>query len=455
MIRRLAILFIVLIGLAGCRNDGPAATAETSPDGHAFTLLFLPENEDVSIHVGWPTDWVYRAGLNQAAPYVGVDLILAGGAEGYPAGETAERFADLNAEASLYVATADHVIGELTAEKDNLSGAIEIANAHLRAPSLDHMWLERIRGGFAKAIAEEQAQPLKQGFSAVRWAVLGDQPLRVALSLDAPGMIEGLRPADVAAWHREVFTAKPEAIVVAGALDAKAAGAAVDALMAGLPEPDHGVVRDVDADWTPRRFLLHLPDAETTTLFFIAPLPPTREDGELEDLILTSALGAGDQSVLFKAVRTELRASYGFGAGIANYTRELRVLVLSGEVAPDLLAEVERVVRKAYAEFRTEGPGGDLAARKAPLEENFRQLPEFVIDVASAELQSTLDGYNPGRALALTEELEAVDADSLSQRLREDWPSADNFIVVAVSPDADSLPGACVITAPEQVADCP
>nr|QED22215.1 insulinase family protein [uncultured Alphaproteobacteria bacterium] len=395
-------------------------------------------------------------GINPGrAPMWGPDLILAGGAEGYPAGETGERFADLNAEASLYVAAADHVIGELTVEKANLDETIGIANAHLRAPGLDQVWFERIRDGFAKGIAEGQAQPLNQGFAAVRWAVLGNQPLRVSLSLDEPGVIERLTVADVAAWHREVITARPEAIVVAGALDAKAAGAAVDALLAGLPAAGRDMSRAAQANWSPRRILLHRPKAEATVLSFVGPLPSTREPGEIEDLILAGALGGGDQSVLFKAVRTELRASYGFGAGIANYTRELRMLVLSGEVAPDRLAEVEPVVRKAYAGFRTDGPGGDLAARKAPLEENFRQLPEFVIDVASAELQSLLDGYDPGRALALPGELEAIDVDSLSQRLREDWPSADNLIVIAVSPDADALPGACVITAPEQAADCP
>ncbi len=455
MIRRLAILLAMLTALAGCRNDGPAATAETSPAGHAYRLLFLPGNEDVSIHVAWPTDRAYRAGVNPAAPHVGVDLILAGGAEGYPAGETGERFADLDAEASLYVAVADHVIGELTAKKANLDEAIVIANAHLRAPGLDQAWFERIRGGFAKTVAESQAQPLNAGFAALRWAVLGDQPLRAALSLDEPGVIESLTAADVKAWHKEVITARPEAIVVAGALDARAAGAAVDALLAGLPATGREMARAAQADWTPRRILLHRPEADTATLSFVGPLPPTRAPGEIEDLILVGALGGGDQSVLFKAVRTELRASYGFGAGLANYTRELRVLALSGQVVPERLADVERAVRKAYAGFRAEGPGGDLAARKAPLLEAFRQLPEFVIDVANAELQGRLDGYNPGRALALPEELEAVDADSLAQRLREGWPSADDLIVIAVSPDADALPGACVITAPEQAADCP
>jgi predicted Zn-dependent peptidase len=452
MIRFLFALVVVLLPALG-RAEPPTASAETSPGGIAYTLLHLPGNKDVAVTAAWPTDWAYRAGVNQAAPIVGTHLILSGGADGYPAGEVIETFADLKAEARLYLSAQDHVIGEIVTRKENLSEAARIANAHLRAPTLDEGWFARIRDGVEQNMAAARARPSHAGFAAVRWAVFGDQPLRNSLSLDAPGVFRDLSRADVAAWHRETFTRNPEAVVVAGDIDAAAAGRAVDALLAGLPDTTPDISRRVRADFTPRRILLHLPDAKATSLAFIAPLPPTQEGGELEDLILTGALG-GQRGVLFDAVRTRLRASYGFSAGFSNYTRELRVLFMAGEVEPDRLTEIERTVHAAYAGFRKDGPEGKLAARKAPLRARFAKMPDFVLDVTRSELQSALDGHAPGRALGLAAEVDSVTQESLRARLVGAYPETDDFIVIAVSPDANALPDACVITVPQQASGC-
>ena len=452
---RVLILIVALVSLAACKEERPTASVETAPGGTAYTLLHMPEHEDVTIHIAWPTDWAYRPEMNKAAPVVGTQLILAGGAEGYPAGDVGERFADLNSEGNIYVAVNDHVIGELTFERDQMDETIAVANAHLRAPTLDPMWFDRIRNGTAANIAEAQAQPAHAGFDAVRWAVFGAQPLRNALSFDEPDTFETLTREIVAAWHAETFTRNPEAIVVAGGIGAKDAGAMIDALLEGLPGATRSVAREISPDYTPRRILLHLPEAQTTTLSFIAALPPTRLGGELEDVILIHALGGDDQSVLFEAVRTELRASYGFGAAMANYTRDHRILFLTGEVETAKLAGVERVVREAYAAFRQSGPSGELEARKAPLAASFKELTDFVVDQAQSELLSALDGFDAGRSLRPTDELNAVTQHTLAQRLSSDFPNAEDFIVIAVSPNADALPGACVIRAPAEAADCP
>jgi zinc protease len=452
---RILLIFAALLALAGCRDDSPTAGRETSPGGIAYTLIHLPGNPDATVHAAWPTDWAYRADTNKAAPTVGVDLLLTGGAEGYPAGVAPERFADLNSEAIIYALASDHIVGELTFEIDHLAETIRIANAHLRAPELDPVWFERIRDGIAQNVAEAQAQPVHAGFDAVRWAVFGEQPLRNGLSLDEPGVLESLTRMDVVAWHAETFTSRPDAVVVAGGMAAEAAGAAVDALFAGLPEPSHVVVRDVSPDFRPRRILLHRPDAETTTLSFVAPLPPTRQGGEFEDLILIHALGGGDQSALFDAVRTDLRASYAFGSGIANFTRDLRVLFMAGEVEPDKLAEVEHAVRDAYATFLRDGPQGPLADQKAPLQANLSGLTNFIVDMARSEVQSQLDGYAPGRALHLTDELADVTEASLLDRLHEEYPVANSLIVIATSPDVEALPDVCVVSAPSEAAACP
>ncbi len=444
-----AILF-----LASCDDAAPTATRQTSDGGLAYTLISLPGSDDISIQIAWGSDWGYRAETNKAAPYVGADLILAGGAAGFAAGEAAEQFADLGSEGIIYVSLADHVIGELTFYSTHLDETVAIANAHLHAPTLDQDWFERISFGLAQDMAEASAQPAHASYDAVRWAVLGDQPLRNALSLDDPDTFATLTRDDVVAWHKETFTRTPEAVVIAGDISPETAGAALDALLAGLPVADRVLSRDAVADFTPRRILLHLPATEVTALSFIAPLPPTRHGKEFEDMILGHALGGDDQSVLFSALRTDLRATYGFPAGIANYTRDQRFLFMTGEVETSKLAEAETVVRAAYAAFLTDGAQRSLEDYKSIFSTNLADLPDRVARQARSELQSLLDGYPPGRSLGLLDELEAVTQDSIAARLTTAFPAPEALVVMAVSPDAAALPDACVIALPQEAAAC-
>ncbi len=454
MMRFLAFVFGLFALVACDDDDGPTAQRVTSPGGLEYTLISMMDHADISIHAAWETDWAYRSDTNKTAPEVGAQLILAGGAEGFPAGEVVERFADMNSEGSIYTVVHDHVVGALTFPRDNLDETIEIASAHLTRPLLDAAWFERVRDGVSDQINAAQQSPGAQGGNAARWAIFGDTPMRDALSLSDAKAFSTLTRQDIATWHVETFTNTPAAIVVTGGADEETASAAIDRLFEGLPSAPRKTTRSATADFSAKRILLHVPDAPNATLTFIGQLPPTRDGGEMEDLLLISALGAGDQSVLFEAVRSGLRASYGYTAGYSNYTRDLRVLYLTGELETAKLAEAETVVREAYAKYLADGPAGVLGARKSPFAANFASLSDFVVDLANSELQSALDGHPEGRALGLNAELDSVTPDDLDQRLRSAFPSADDMIVIAVSPDADALVGACVIQKPIEAMDC-
>jgi zinc protease len=447
-----------LLLLAGCREgEKPSATTETSPGGIGYTRLHIPDAEDVSIEIAWPSDWAHREDVNQDVPHIGVDLILAGGAEGFPPGEVIETFADLNAEGSLW-ATADYLHGQLIAPVANLDEAIEIANAHLARPSLDPVWFDRVQQGLAANLAEANAQPATLGFEALRWAVLGDTPLRRALTgdLDAIG---AATPDDVQRWHSEALTRTGAHIVIAGDIDAADAGAAVDALLAGLPDgaapAAPPAAPQAVGDFSPRRILLHVPDAPTSILVFLGQLPPTRDGGEMEDMLLVTRLGGGDNSVLFDVTRTRLRATYAFGALIDAYARDLRFLMMGGEIETARLAEAETVVREAYAAFRAEVPVGDLARLKAPFAAQAERTAGDPVSASTASLLGLLDGHDPGLVLGgLTEVLDRVTDATLWARAASASPEADRMIVLAVSPDAAALPGACVIRDPSEAAAC-
>ncbi len=111
----------------------------------------------------------------------------------------------------------------------------------------------------------------------------------------------------------------------------KDAGKAVDLLLSGLPKGKNLDVADRQPNTKPRTILLHLPDAEKTTLGFIGQLPPTSEGSDLTDLLALNFFSRPSNGPLFDAIRTELRASYGFQAGFTNYDRANRIMFIAGE----------------------------------------------------------------------------------------------------------------------------
>ena len=451
---RVFITLILVLSLAGCqKEERPNASTQTTSGGMTYTFIQMDDQKDISVQIAWPTDWAWQSGANQAVPYVGAELMLAGGAKDYPAGQVVELFADLKARAFLSP-TADHIYGQLDFEKANMDEPVKIANAHLVAPTLDETWFTRTRDGWKKRIVEETAKPETMGYNSMRWAMFGDQPLRVSLSLDAPGIFDSVTTKEIAQWHKETFTRKPDAVVVAGEISVKEANAIIDGLFAGLADGGRQMKRDAKANFAPKRILLHVPTATTSNLSFTGQLPPTRLGKEFEDLFLVSALGGDDQSALFTAVRTGLRATYGYSAGLGAFTRDNRFMVMSGAIETSKLAEAEKIIAKAYSDFLNTGLSGDLAPRKSTLFGGLDDNYKHCDSLAATALQALIDGSDVSRPLKLKTEVEAITEGSLKERLSTAFPRPDQFVVVAVSPDANALPGACLITRPQDAVNC-
>lgn len=453
---RIILTFAALLTLNACNSAEPETTLsrETSPGGIDYTLIHIPGADKMSIRIAWPTDWAYRDDAHPLAPHIGTQLILAGGAEGFSPGEAGERFEDLGVAGHL-TPMADHIYGGLQLSPSDLDEVVAITNAHLRAPRLDENWLERIRAGFIGAISEQRAAPFNQIADTLRWAVLGDQNLRVSLSLDAPGAMDGLTRDDILAWQEEAFTRDPSAIIVAGDIAPDEVGAALDDLLAGLPDGIDPARTSVSADTTPRRILLHRPDVERTYLMLAGLFPPNADGGDVEDMLTLAALGQGDQSLLFQAVRSELRASYHFSAGLAAYNREIRVFFMAGGIEGARLTEVEQVVSDRYAAFRDSGFDDELPAYKTDLLAGLKQGWRSPETMSAAAVEAQINGDGAARVLALSREVEAITPADIRDRLASAFPGPDDLFVIAISADRDSLPGACVISAPHEVVDCP
>ena len=177
--------------LLGCQTNSPSVSNAVSDSGLEYSLIQMPGNKRVSFQIAWDNHWIDSSENNQATPPIGAQLILAGGAKGHPAGDVVEAFADMQSEGFLS-AGPDHLYGTLHYSPEFTDDTLMAANAHLLNPLMEQKWLDRIREQFLAGVNEAKFKPISQVFEAMRWAILDDQVIRAALSLDEPGMIEAV-----------------------------------------------------------------------------------------------------------------------------------------------------------------------------------------------------------------------------------------------------------------------
>lgn len=444
---------LLLLTLSACQSKENVLSEELSTSGLPYTFTNMPGNSRISIFIAWPTNWYFDANNNPAVPHIGTRLLLAGGASNYPAGQVTERFSDMNSEGDLWT-SADYIYGALHFSPKHLDETLKIANAHLRSPLFDQKWLERIRSQSAEQMNEHRKRAEVQGFEASRWAIFGNQSIRAGLSVREDNVIQAVTKADIANWAKSIFKRKGVFISIAGDLSSADASQAVDALFDGLPEGEAAAAGTAQLDMSPNKLLFHAPESATSTLTFIGKLPPSKDGSEFDDLLLIDALNGSIEDGIFGAVRTELRASYRYGASTEEYTTENRFLIMSGQIETSKIADAEKTIRKSYAEFRANPSIEELPKRKKKYEIEFKEDLKDTGSVAYDAMISKIRGMNPARALNLQAELDAVTVQSLEQRVKSAFPQSEEFIVVLSSADESALPDACVIKVAKDALDC-
>jgi len=457
MMNNILLLAALILSLAACKTDAnrEVVLAET-PDGHPFHFMPIYEDgvTDITITVAWPMDWAYEVNSNPAVPYVAAEAVLSGGTDDYAPQDVLELFNDNNSGGQLYV-RANHVIGELSFPKEHIEAVVSIVGEMLESPQFNQPWIDRIKQGLSANQTQFQAQTANQMWAVARFAILGEEPLNDFLSLPNLAAIEDVGIDDLRRWHTETIVKDGLTIVVTGAISPADAGKAVDQLLSSLPNQQVTTAQSIQPDFSPRTILLHLPDAEKTTLGFVGQLPPTSVGGDLVDLLALNFFARSGSGPLFNAVRTELRASYGFQAGLTNYDRATRIMFIAGEVETAKLAEAAEVVLETYEAYRVTPDLTDFNEMRDGIAHATAQNVQFVDVAARTILELALDGRSAADAPRLGVVIESIMAVELKERLLSIFPSRSDLIIVAASPDASALPGACIVTKLEQIAQCP
>lgn len=449
-------LAAIIVTLVGCQKDESRKVIQAqTPDGYAFHFMPIYEEgvTDITITIAWPMSWTYDGAKNPAVPHVAAEAILSGGTKERAPQDIMELFNDKNAQGRLYV-RADHAIGELSFPKEHIDDIVGIASEMLANPQFDQAWVDRIKQGVLSNQMRAQSQTANKMWDVARLAILQDTPIYNFLTLPSPNIIENVGVADLREWHQNTLINDNIQIAVTGAISRKDAGNAIDRLLADLPKKAvHTASVNTSTNFHQKMILLHVPDAEKTTLGFIGQLPPTTQEGSLIDLLALNYFSRAN-GPLFEAIRTNLRASYGMQAGFTNYDRATRVMFIAGEIEMQKLSEAVTLITDTYGSYRNNPDLSGIDEVRNRTATGIKQNVMYVDVAARTILERALDGHDPSLTPHLGEHIEGILAKDIAERMRDVFPNSDELIIVAASPDKNALPNACVITAISQVSQC-
>ena len=446
-----------LLSLAACEEDTRErkVTTHTSPGGFTFNLLEIRDegDTDVSLQIAWPTDWTYDATRNQAVPHVATEVLLAGGTQTRSPQQILEFFEDSNAEG--YISSLpDYVVGELFFTDQNRAEVIAVAAELLSAPTISPDWMDRTKTSLQGRHKEINATAANRMWSAGRHAVFGDTPLVQYLGLGTSTDIANVNIPAIEAWHADTFTQTEAAIAIVGAISAEEAGGYVDTLLSGLPKGTPKQSNTTLGDYSPRTILLHDPSATKTSLGFLTNLPHVSDGQGYADMLLTEYLGQSGDGPMFNKVRTDLRATYRVEVGVTNYNNANRLMYVAAEVDDARLAEIRDAIVETYEAFRTTGKITDYEDHRQGIADYMAEEMEYFDVAAFAILLRGLRGQDQAIVPTMAEHVLSYEQGALKERLLSHYAAGADLVVLAVSPNADALPGACVITDVTEAADC-
>jgi zinc protease len=192
--------------------------------------------------------------------------------------------------------------------------------------------------------------------------------------------------------------------------------------------------------------LLHKPDVEKSVILVIGRRPPHTEE---QDIPLQLGVGVLDwckQSRLFKAGRTVLHASYGFGAGTRDMTRQHRVLHLSGEIETENAQLALDTVRSSYDKFRKNGVGlVEFPIAKKFYVQRVSEEMQKPSSVAYMMMDAKLNDFSANYMPTHVSQVKAQKRSEVNQSIKQAFPEFDSMLKIIVTPDAEAITGACVI----------
>ncbi len=430
-------------------------TRQATPGGHVFWHYPIEGAKRSAVAISWPSGLADLPIGQEMAARVGTELMLNGGAAGKTPDQIIADFEDLDAGARLFV-QPEEIRGFIVTPDAEFMKAAEIANDVLARPNFSKNWFQRERAKLVKA--SRGRDNLVQGiaWNLSREILMSDHPYRRFWSIRPATNIEKIDLDTIRAWHKGAFATDGLTIAAAGSGQPETVAAAIDRALKDLPgggQPAKNPLPELNL--LNKTIVFHAPNVTKSAILAFGKLPPATSNQDLQMNISLGVLGYGSQSRLFKAVRTGLRAAYGFGAGYFDYTRQRRLLRIWGEVETAQLQGALDATRETYETFRNDGIG----LIEFPFARRFyRQRIEESLakptDAAFLLLESRLNGGPQKDLVTLKERIDDLERGKVNTYIKQTFPAFEDMLIVVVTADANAVKGDCLITRLEDWRTC-
>jgi predicted Zn-dependent peptidase len=437
-------------------NGGDSEVRQlTTENGHKFWYYPMPQANRTAVAVTWKQEVPVDEATHPGTARLGIEVMLNGGAGDRDAAQIVADYQDLDSGSGLWVQPG-YVAGFIVAPDQHLSTAREIAHQVLTEPRLEQRWFDREQQKLIESERENGSNSWGIAWDVVREVLLADHPYKNFWSLSPTDELDSITLNDITQWHKNSFSSKSAIVAIAGSASPEVAAAELDQLLAGMPNTAPGKPIEFKQPVAPAKtILLHNPDAPKTVVTIVGNLPAHNESTNLPLQLSVGVLGYGKQSRLFKTVRAGLGASYGFGAGIFDFTRAYRMLEMSGEIETSQLSEAMKEIEQAYEKFRQSGIGRleFPVATRILKRETAKQL-QNPVNMAFTVSEAVQNDFSTTYVESLSERIEKLTRKDTNEIISASFPEFSALTKVIVSPDRDAISDACIIEKIEQVAGC-
>ena len=401
----------------------------TTPAGHHVLLLPDKIQDTVAIAMAFQCGLACDSEKDYAAGLLAPGLSMEG-AGGQSSSEIFENFMDTGGLFS-FSANSDQTYLSLSAPSRGLDDAVKIANLVLTKPDFPEKKLIQKRDRLATAIDENRLDADIKAQLAFIDAAVGPSSYDHYFSPRGEDLRD-VTTGQLKAWlHRHVAT-DGVMIAVVGNIDEAKAGAAVDNLLAGLP------AKSDDTKFPVLNFLPAKPEPimvagdggeQAIINFGMIGKRPEKLEEWFGGAMLARIFAQGQKSRLFAQVREATGQTYGLDSDF-NYYEQLGMNRIKGRIGTTGLDQSLAVIRKAWQEFRADGP--TEAEIKEARTDMFNELNNLMRDheEAANRLRDYLTGHWSVDELAQMPEIIAG-VDLHDKALRERFFPPDPITVIA------------------------
>jgi zinc protease len=335
---------------------------------------------------------------------------------------------DLSVDLS-FDAGPDAFYGNLRTLSINLDEAIDLFRLAVTSPRFDAEPVERIRGQILASLRQDESNPNDIASRLFVSTLFSAHPY----GRPTEGTVESVAMAtadDLRAYRAKNFARDNLHVVFVGAIDAKAAGAALDAIFGALPE--HATLTPIPETAPGIGATAHSALSVPQTAIRIGAPGLKRDDPDfIAAYVANEILGGGTfSSRLYKSVREERGLAYSVGSSLLPYDHA-GAFVAATSVDATRAAETIEIMREEIARYAAEGPSEEeLADTKDYLIGNFALRFDSSQKIARNLLNFQLDNLGIDYIERRNDLIRAVTLDDIKRVAQKLWGAPLSVITV-------------------------